>query len=186
MKPHPGAGPEHTNLLEKRLEVHAKFVCNLLGKRSCSLASQYLRPPFRYAGLLSPDHRKATQTQMDLEWKRILHLEAEFSQGFSNKPLEAVHSLMPSWVRLLVLCNEADIACNTQEALDITVASLQHMNDTICIESTHCGVKDCFSIFPRVFMGFDNFGWETAWDFRGFSKVSIVLTKRPTPHTPKT
>ena len=63
---------------EHRLGIHYDFLVTLMGRRASSLASQFLRPPLRYSGLLSDnaDQVKATQTKMQAEgrwcwsWKR--------------------------------------------------------------------------------------------------------------------
>ena len=148
--------PKDAELLAKRLETHAKFTMHLLCKRGSSLASQYLSIPFRYSGLLDPSKKAETQRQANSDWKKVLQLEGEYQRGANIKPLEAMNSLKSSWNRLLYLCNEADIICGTEEALDLMRASTQHMGDTICIESTHQQAKDSLrssrhSIRSRVY-----------------------------------
>ena len=141
--PHPNASDNEKDVLEKRLEVYFRFIVNLLSKRGSSLASQFLRPPFRYSCLLSDAHRGATQRVIDQEWKQILQVESEFAKGTNIKALEAIHCLKSSWVRIMFLSNEADILAGTQDCSDLMVASVQHMGDTTCIENTHQGAKDC-------------------------------------------
>ena len=79
-----------------RLSIHYDFLVILMGKRAASLASQFLRPPLRYSGLLSSnaDHVKATQTKMQAEWKLLLKME-ELDLAAATSDL-AVPSL-PLW-----------------------------------------------------------------------------------------
>lgn len=91
--------PDNMSTAE-RLHIHATFLLKLLGKRSSSLASFYLIPPFRYAGVLDASSAAGTLERMMDEWTLLLDLEAQDRAGVTVKPLSAMtwrlnESLLP-------------------------------------------------------------------------------------------
>ena len=133
---------EHNAQFKARLQVHCNFLLHLLGKRSCSLVYTYLRPPFRYCSLLTASTHKATQLKIKADFEKILSLEASNASGQNCGPLDCIHILGSSFMRLLFLLNERDIAAGRTDASTLLEVAVCHQGDTACIESTHSAAKD--------------------------------------------
>ena len=133
---------EHNAQFNAKLQVHCKFLLHLLGKRSCSLVYTYLRPPFRYCSLLTASTHKTTQLKIQKDFDKIMSLEASNASGQNCGPLDCIHILGSSFMRLLFLLNERDIAAKRTDASTLLEVAVCHQGDTACIESTHSAAKD--------------------------------------------
>ena len=129
---------------EVRLSIHFDFLAQLTGKRAMSLAAQFLRPPIRYAGLLSTDpvERKQVQEKMDKEWKCLLGLEAKDMAGVHVRGIDGMHFLKTSVARLAFLLNEQDLLCKSDNAATLMHSLVYHFGDTVVVENTHQSAKD--------------------------------------------
>ena len=145
-KLYPERGSSDSTLLndkfKERLQVHCQFLLHLIGKRTCSLVFTYDRPPFRYASLLVPSQRTSTQKQIQTDWGKLLSLEADSASGKNCGPIDSIHILSSSFMRLLFLLNEQDIAVGGSAASTLLEVAMRHQGDTACIESTHSSAKD--------------------------------------------
>ena len=139
----PGSTPQEVK--KTRMEIQYDFITKLIGKRAASLASSYLVPPIRYAGLVIPTLRPAAAAKMQAEFEKLLACEAMHARGTHVEGLDCLHFLSSSYCRLAFLLNERDLAQGVQDqpqASTMLQHSLCHLGDTACIESTHSSAKD--------------------------------------------
>ena len=128
-----------------RLGIHLDLVVNLMAKRGSSLSAHYLRPPIRYASLLSNSEAevRATQQQMLKEWKLLLDLEEQDLAGKHVRSLASLHFLQGVLCRVSFLLNEDDSHKGSHEAAKLLKPLLVNFGDTLCVENTHQSAKDC-------------------------------------------
>lgn len=130
----------------EHLSQHFKFVITLLNKRAMSLAAFYRSPPYRYAGLASPEFETEVRALMDGEWKTILEAEELAAHGKHVPPLDAAPVLGTAFARLFYLANEVDALENLvgEQANGVWLAraACEHLGDTVVIENTHQKTKD--------------------------------------------
>ena len=131
---------------DANIEQHMKFLICLLNKRAMSLVAAYRSPPCRYAGLGLPGFEAETRQAMAQEWQVVLEAEHLVAHGKSVPPLDYIHCLRTSFVRMMFLANERDCMHNLQghEAMAVLLcqSACQHLGDTVVIENTHQKTKD--------------------------------------------
>ena len=139
--------PDDQSATADRLHMHAIFLLKLLGKRSSSLASFYLIPPFRYAGVMDGATSAATFHQMMAEWESLLEAESKDRAGEKVNCLGAMTWRLNAVTRLCYLAHEQDLLCRVQlteqgSGLAISRAICQHFGDSAIVENCHQGAKD--------------------------------------------
>ena len=123
-------------------DKHAKFLITLLSKRAKSVLGTYMKPPWRYAGLIDPVLAQRVQATMLQEWKVILKAEEKAAQGLDMFPLQSMHFLLSSFVRLHFLAAERDsmvpnLHHSNSDAALLAKVACQHVGDTVIVENTH-------------------------------------------------
>lgn len=130
----------------EHLQQHTKVLINMLNKRAMSLVATYLKPPYRYAALVSPQTESSTRKAMQQDWIQLLTAEELAANGKQVPALEHTHFLGTAFARLLFLANEMDIVDNLEgdDANGVLLArsACEHLGDTVVIENTHQKAKD--------------------------------------------
>ena len=134
----------HDTLTDEHLAKHAKFMLELVSRRAKSIIGTYLKPPWRYAGLLEEGFMSSTLALMVDEWKLLLSAESQVSHGNDIPPLQTLHFLQSSFCRLHFLAAERDnlVQASDSDAILLTKVACQHVGDTVLVENTHQKVKD--------------------------------------------
>lgn len=135
---------------QEHLNQHWKFICQLVSERAVSLVAQCCKPPWRYAGLCKAESYAATSIQMQQEWELILLAERLAAEGHNIKPLDQMHFLGTTFVRLHFLANELDIkgglGFEDAHAVLLAQTACRNIGDTVIIENTHQKMKDLMSV----------------------------------------
>ena len=158
-------GPAH-------LKQHFSFLMTLLEKRTQSLASYFLLPPFRWAGVLHPQSKASTLAQMRQEAECLLRAEAQAASGQSMKPLQKIQWRKNNANRLLLLASEQDNLKGYRDTEELLKCCTTHMGDSRIVENVHQEAK---ASWQQCFLFLNSHKLSQAFAL-SFSNVASLMT----------
>ena len=129
---------------QQEIETHFAFLTHLLKMRTMSLCAEYMLPPNRFAGLLSPDGACHASSYMATDWDLLLRAEAAAAAGQDVWCLPNVHWRLNTVFRMIMCLNQTAHKKGVfpHEAAHLVCLCIQHLGDSAIVENVHQLAKD--------------------------------------------